>query len=38
VRLVAKGRACADISSVTGIILGSRAQDVDVQVDILPKA
>jgi transglutaminase-like putative cysteine protease len=34
---LAKGRDYADISPVAGIILGSREQDVDVQVDVVPR-
>ena len=33
--VLAKGRDCADISPVYGIILGTREQDVDVEVDII---
>ena len=36
--VLAKGRDYADISPVAGIILGSREQDVDVQVDVVPRA
>lgn len=36
--ILAKGRDYADISPVAGIILGSREQDVDVQVDVVPRA
>lgn len=36
--MLAKGRDYADISPVSGIILGSREQDVDVQVDVMPRA
>jgi transglutaminase-like putative cysteine protease len=35
--VLARGRDYADISPVTGIILGSREQDVDVQVDVVPR-
>jgi transglutaminase-like putative cysteine protease len=35
--VLAKGRDYADISPVAGIILGSREQDVDVKVDVLPR-
>jgi transglutaminase-like putative cysteine protease len=35
---LAKGRDYADISPVAGIILGSREQDVDVKVDVVPRA
>ncbi len=35
--VLAKGRDYADISPVAGIILGSREQDVDVQVDVIPR-
>ena len=35
--ILAKGRDYADISPVAGIILGSREQDVDVQVDVIPR-
>jgi len=35
--ILAKGRDYADISPVAGIILGSREQDVDVQVDVVPR-
>jgi transglutaminase-like putative cysteine protease len=34
--ILAKGRDYADISPVAGIILGSREQDVDVRVDVIP--
>jgi transglutaminase-like putative cysteine protease len=34
--ILAKGRDYADISPVAGIILGSREQDVDVSVDVIP--
>ena len=34
---LAKGRDYADISPVAGIVLGSREQDVDVQVDVVPR-
>ncbi|WP_036263267.1 transglutaminase family protein [Methylocapsa aurea] len=34
---LAKGRDYADISPVAGIILGSREQDVDVSVDVVPR-
>jgi transglutaminase-like putative cysteine protease len=36
--VLAKGRDYADISPVAGIILGPREQDVDVQVDVVPRA
>jgi len=36
--VLAKGRDYADISPVAGIILGSREQDVDVKVDVVPRA
>jgi transglutaminase-like putative cysteine protease len=36
--VLAKGRDYADISPVAGIILGSREQDVDVEVDVVPRA
>jgi transglutaminase-like putative cysteine protease len=36
--VLAQGRDYADISPVAGIILGSREQDVDVQVDVVPRA
>jgi transglutaminase-like putative cysteine protease len=36
--VLAKGRDYADISPVAGLILGSREQDVDVQVDVVPRA
>jgi hypothetical protein len=32
------GRDYADISFVAGLILGSREQDVDVKVDVVPRA
>ncbi|MCL2452104.1 MAG: transglutaminase family protein [Alphaproteobacteria bacterium] len=35
--LLARGRDYADISPVAGIILGSREQDVDVEVDVVPR-
>ena len=35
--VLAKGRDYADISPVAGIILGSREQDVDVKVDVIPR-
>ena len=35
--ILAKGRDYADISPVAGIILGSREQDVDVRVDVVPR-
>ncbi|WP_034991718.1 transglutaminase family protein [Beijerinckia mobilis] len=35
--VLAKGRDYADISPVAGIILGSREQDVDVSVDVVPQ-
>ncbi len=35
--VLARGRDYADISPVAGIILGSREQDVDVQVDVVPR-
>ncbi|PNG27730.1 transglutaminase family protein [Methylocella silvestris] len=34
---LAKGRDYADISPVAGIILGAKEQDVDVQVDVIPR-
>lgn len=34
---LAKGRDYADISPVAGIILGSKEQDVDVMVDVIPR-
>jgi transglutaminase-like putative cysteine protease len=34
---LAKGRDYADISPVAGIILGAREQDVDVEVDVVPR-
>ncbi len=34
---LARGRDYADISPVAGIILGTREQDVDVQVDVIPR-
>ncbi|WP_395666909.1 transglutaminase N-terminal domain-containing protein [Methylocella sp.] len=34
---LAKGRDYADISPVAGIILGTKEQDVDVQVDVVPR-
>jgi hypothetical protein len=37
VKLSAKG-SYADISPVAGLILGSREQDVDVKVDVVPRA
>ncbi|HEY8031301.1 MAG TPA: transglutaminase family protein [Methylocella sp.] len=36
--VLAKGRDYADISPVAGLILGSREQDVDVKVDVVPRA
>jgi len=36
--VLAKGRDYADISPVAGLILGSREQDVDVQVDVVSRA
>ncbi|MCI0467554.1 MAG: transglutaminase family protein [Beijerinckiaceae bacterium] len=36
--VLATGRDYADISPVAGIILGSREQDVEVQVDVVPRA
>jgi hypothetical protein len=33
-----KARGTAGISPFAGIILGSREQDVEVQVDVVPKA
>lgn len=36
--VLAKGRDYADISPVAGIILGSREQDVDARVDVVPRA
>ena len=35
--VLAKGRDYADISPVSGIILGAREQDVDVEVDVIPR-
>lgn len=35
--ILAKGRDYADISPVAGIILGSKEQDVDVMVDVIPR-
>jgi transglutaminase-like putative cysteine protease len=35
--ILARGRDYADISPVAGIILGSREQDVDVRVDVIPR-
>jgi transglutaminase-like putative cysteine protease len=35
--ILAKGRDYADISPVSGLILGSREQDVDVKVDVVPR-
>jgi transglutaminase-like putative cysteine protease len=35
--VLAKGRDYADISPVAGIILGTREQDVDVEVDVIPR-
>lgn len=35
--ILAKGRDYADISPVAGIILGSKEQDVDVRVDVVPR-
>jgi transglutaminase-like putative cysteine protease len=35
--VLAKGRDYADISPVSGLILGSREQDVDVKVDVVPR-
>ena len=35
--ILAKGRDYADISPVAGIILGSKEQDVDVKVDVIPR-
>lgn len=35
--VLAKGRDYADISPVSGIILGTREQDVDVEVDVIPR-
>ncbi len=34
---LARGRDYADISPVAGIILGTREQDVDVEVDVIPR-
>ena len=34
---LARGRDYADISPIAGIILGTREQDVDVQVDVIPR-
>jgi hypothetical protein len=36
--VLAKGRGYADISRVAGIVRCSREQDVDVKVDVLPRA
>ncbi len=36
--ILAKGRDYADVSPIAGIILGSREQDVEVQVDVVPRA
>jgi transglutaminase-like putative cysteine protease len=36
--ILAKGRDYADVSPIAGIILGSREQDVDVRVDVVPRA
>ena len=36
--VLAKGRDYADVSPIAGIILGSREQDVDVRVDVVPRA
>jgi hypothetical protein len=38
VKSLAKGRGYADIFPVAGLILGSREQDVDVKVDVVPKS
>jgi hypothetical protein len=38
VKPLAKGRDYADISQVAEIILGSREEDDDVQVDVVPRA
>lgn len=35
--ILAKGRDYADISPIAGIILGSREQNVDVKVDVVPR-
>ena len=35
--ILARGRDYADISPVAGIILGSKEQDVDVKVDVIPR-
>jgi transglutaminase-like putative cysteine protease len=35
--VLARGRDYADISPVAGIILGTREQDVDVEVDVIPR-
>ena len=35
--ILARGRDYADISPVAGIILGSKEQDVDVRVDVIPR-
>jgi len=35
--VLAKGRDYADISPVSGLILGSREQDVEVKVDVVPR-
>jgi hypothetical protein len=36
--VLVKGRHYADISPVAGLILGSREHDVDVKVDVVPRA
>jgi transglutaminase-like putative cysteine protease len=36
--VLAKGRDYADISPLAGVILGSREQDVEVKVDVVPRA
>ncbi len=36
--ILAKGRDYADVSPIAGIILGSREQDVEVKVDVVPRA
>jgi hypothetical protein len=38
VKLSAKGHGYADISPVAGLILGSREQDIDAKVDVVPRA
>ena len=36
--VLAQGRDYADISPIAGIILGSREQDIDVRVDVIPRS